>query len=166
MKGVPRVTGAVPVAGVNRNRLLLFAALAVVVLTLGVAAVRNTESNDPIARAQRLERQIACPICNGESVAESNSSEAVARRVDIEKRVKAGESDDTILGFYATTSGRLMLNPSDSGVGFIAWGIPVVAFVIAGAGLGFAIRRWRSETRMVASIEDEVLVARARKDVM
>lgn len=144
---------------------MLYCALAVVVVAIGIAAFRSSEPNDPASRALRIERQIACPVCDGESIAESNSAESVSRRRIVEQRIAQGQSDQQILDYFAKSNGRLMLTPSDNGIGLLAWGIPVVAFVCGATGLVFAIRKWRRDPRMVATEADETLVERARRDL-
>ena len=147
----------------SAKRLALPGAVALVAVTLIVALVRRSDSNSVSARAQRLEHRIACWVCVGESVAESNASASVEARADIERRLRAGESDEEIVGYYAARRPDKILTPPDSGLGLIAWGLPVVALILASGGLVLALRRWRAEPLMVATAEDEALVERARK---
>jgi cytochrome c-type biogenesis protein CcmH/NrfF len=138
------------------------AGAAVIVVVLAVAWLRpQHESFD--ARAHNLEEHIACPVCVGESVADSNSSASADIRQDIQTRMHEGQSDSEILSYYARTYPKQMLNPSNGGLGLIAWGLPVVVVIIAVTGLGFAIARWKREPRLVATDEDEKLVQRARR---
>ncbi len=137
-------------------------ALMVVVVGIAVAAFRS-DSNDPQRRALQLERRIACPVCDGETVDGSNASISRDIRADIAQRIQRGESDDHIMAYYRAHYERYILNPSDGGIGLVAWGLPVVAFVAAAGGLMFAIRRWRAEPRMQATDDDVALVAQARE---
>lgn len=56
----------------------------------------------------------------------------------------------------------ILLKPSGSGLGLLVWGLPVVALIVGGAGLAFALARWRRTPRLVASDEDEALVRQSR----
>ena len=145
------------------RRIALWGALAVVLLALVVSVVRS-DGNSPAARAQALAGRIACPVCTGESVAESNAPVSVSIRADIRARIDHGESDAQILDFYARRFPSKMLTPPDSGIGLVAWGLPVLAFIGAASALGFALHRWRRQPRLVASAADEALVERARED--
>ncbi len=138
------------------------AALAIIVLCVGFAALRS-DNVTPLSRALNLEQQIACPVCDGETVAESNASAAREIRVDIERRVAQHQSDDDIMRYYRQKYPDKVLVPPDSGVGLIAWGLPVFGFVLAAAALIFAVRRWRADPRLVATDADSALVERARK---
>jgi cytochrome c-type biogenesis protein CcmH len=140
-------------------------ALGVIVVTaLVVLVVRSQPSHSDEARARRLERELACPVCSGESVADSNVPEARAVREDIRDRIRAGQSDSEIVEAYASVYGEdIKLNPGDDGLALVVWGLPVVAVIAGAAGLGIALRRWSREPRLEASADDEVLVARARE---
>jgi len=148
---------------VNRNRVAAIIGVAVIVIVLAVALFRPQHESFS-SRAHRLEEHIACPVCTGESVADSNSSESSFIRQDIEARMRKGQSDSEILGFYAHAYPKQMLNPSNGGLGLVVWGLPVVAVILAVAGLGFAIARWKREPRLTATDADEALVQRARRE--
>jgi cytochrome c-type biogenesis protein CcmH len=140
----------------------------VVWLVLGVAAIgliataSRTGHQSVGAHAESIERRLKCPICDGESVAESNAEVSRTIRSDVERRLRAGQSDSHIIDAVEQAYPNTTLLPADSGLGLIAWGLPVVAVVLALAGLTFAFVRWRREPRLVATAEDEALVAEAR----
>jgi cytochrome c-type biogenesis protein CcmH len=148
----------------SNKRWALGAGIAIVIVVVLVAIFRP-QHESAASRANRLEEHVACPICAGEDIAHSNSEQAIAMRADIERRIKSGESDDEIVGYYARRYPDKQLNPDDSGLGLVVWGLPVVVVILAVAGLGFAIARWKREPRMVATEADEALVTRARRPV-
>jgi cytochrome c-type biogenesis protein CcmH len=139
-------------------------ALAAVVVIAGVVlAARSGPSNSPAARADRLDRELACPVCVGESVADSNAPESRAIRSDIVKRIRAGQRDAEIRDAYVVIYGEhILLTPSNGGIGIVAWGVPIVALVLGGAGIFFAVRRSSRTPRLAASAEDEDIVDRER----
>jgi cytochrome c-type biogenesis protein CcmH len=147
------------------RRWLPWLALALlVVVAIGVLVARSQPSHSPESRAGRLEREIACPVCTGESVAESNAPESRALRQDIHDRIAQGETDAEIRAAYVRVYGeRILLNPGKGGIALLAWGIPVVAVIAGLAGIAFALRRWSREPRLRATADDEVLVTRARE---
>ncbi len=138
--------------------------LAVVVVIAGVVLVaRSGPSNSAAARAERLDNELACPVCVGESVADSNAPESRAIRADIVKRIRSGQADSEIRDAYVGIYGEhILLTPSNGGVGIIAWGIPIVALVLGGAGIVLAVRRWSTTPRLAASADDEDVVDRER----
>lgn len=140
-------------------------ALAVVVVVMVVVLfARSGPDNSPRARADRLAHELACPECSGESVADSNSVSARAIRDDIPHRIAQGESDAQIRAAYVSQYGeRILLTPSGSGIGVVAWMVPVGALLLGLFGIGFALRRWSRTPRLHASAEDEEIVAHARE---
>ena len=103
---------------------------------------RHTPSTDE--RAVALEQQIKCPVCRGQSVAESDSEASKAIRTDIQRRISDGESDSEIRNFYAKTLGPdIILRPPSSGFAGLVWVLPVAGFVVAAAAIAFAFVRWR-----------------------
>jgi cytochrome c-type biogenesis protein CcmH len=118
------------------------------------------------ARAQRLERQLACPVCSGESVADSNVPESRAIRADIRERIRAGQSDREIRDAYVRVyTERVLLTPDNGGLGVIAWGVPIVVLLAGTAGIVVALRRWSRTPKLAATPDDEATVARAREEL-
>jgi cytochrome c-type biogenesis protein CcmH len=149
----------------SRKALPWLALIAVVVVSLVVLVVRSRPDNSPAARAGRLEHQLACPVCEGQSVADSNSPQSRAIRDDIPRRIAAGQTDGEIRAFYvARYTEKILETPSNSGLGIIAWGLPAVAVILGLAGIFVAVRRWSHTPRLSATDEDEDIVRRARED--
>ena len=135
---------------------------AVVVIVLVVTIWPGGERSDA-QRARDLQAQIKCPECQGLSVADSQATTSQAIRIDIKKRIAAGESDARIRQAYIDRFGEsVLLSPSDSGVGLIVWILPVIAFALGAVGIGFALARNRGEPHLHATPADEQLIARER----
>jgi cytochrome c-type biogenesis protein CcmH len=137
--------------------------VAVVVLALGVGAFGSTGPATNSDRVFAIGRQVKCPICDGETVAESNIAISRDIRADIARRVEQGQSDEQILTFIDAKyrNQGLILTPSGSGVVGLIWVLPVVALVAALAGLAVAFRRWRLPVSNRADDADRALVAEA-----
>ncbi len=138
--------------------------VAVVVVTLVVLVTRSQPSHSPRAHADRLAHQLACPECEGESVADSSSVSARAIRDDIPRRIAAGESDAQIRAVYVSKYGeRVLRTPTNSGIGLVAWVVPALALFLGLAGVALALRRWSRTPRLPATPEDEAIVTVARE---
>jgi cytochrome c-type biogenesis protein CcmH len=136
---------------------------AVVVIAVVVLIGRSSPSNSPTARATRLENQLACPVCVGESVAESNAPESRAIRSGVVQRIAEGQTDAQIRAAYVADWGdRILLTPSNGGIGIVAWGLPVAALLLGAAGIVLALRRWSITPRLAATADDAVVVDRER----
>jgi len=143
----------------------LWAVLALVVAAaVVVLVVRSRPDNSATARTERLEHELACPVCEGQSVADSNAPESRAIRADIPQRINAGQSDEQIRAAYVALYGqRILLTPSNGGIGLVAWVVPAVAVLLGAFGIGIALRRWSRTPRLTATPQDEARVRDARE---
>lgn len=113
-------------------------ALAVVV----VAAMIIGEDSAP-DRVLALGARIKCPVCQGESVAESPSETATAMLAVVAEKVAAGESDDQIIGYFTDRYGSgILLDPPFRGRTLALWLTPPAALA-AGVLLILGLRRRR-----------------------
>ena len=151
----------------STRKLLPWFVLAIVVIaSLAVLVLRSRPSNSPAARAERLEHQLACPVCDGQSVADSNSPQSQAIRDDIPRRIAAGQSDSEIRAYYVSRyTEKILETPSNSGLGIVAWGLPALAVILGAASIFVAVRRWSRTPRLTASDEDEEVVRKARERI-
>jgi cytochrome c-type biogenesis protein CcmH len=114
----------------------LWLAVFVVVFVTIFATGATTSSTE--RRIAHLESIVRCPACEGLSVAQSNATSSIAIRQEIERRIKAGNTDTTILTSLQERYGlALLLIPSSRGLGAALWIIPIAAVAL---GL-FVLRR-------------------------
>ena len=139
--------------------------LIVVVGLLAVGIARDGGPQTSEDRIVALEKRLACPVCDGESVYESRNTGSVQIREFIRQSVEGGQLTDqqiidTIVVNY---NGEELLVPTASGVEALAWALPATAFVIGATGLVIAFRRWQASARRLghATDEDYALVERA-----
>jgi cytochrome c-type biogenesis protein CcmH len=127
------------------RRPLSYVAMSVVVaVAFAVGVIDRGEDRTVEERVQDVASTIRCPACRGQSAAGSDAASAQAIRVEIAERVEAGESDDEIRAYFASTQGdEILLTPPRSGVGALVWIVPVVVLVVGGTGLALAFRRWK-----------------------
>src|SRR5690606_14361747 len=102
--------------------------LAIVALVV-VALVRNAvDGGAPRStpdRVQAIARTLKCPVCESQSVADSEVAAAQAIRAEIERRVEAGESDASIRDAIAAAYGeQVQLTPSGGGFAGLVWILP------------------------------------------
>lgn len=81
-------------------------------------------------RTLDLARQLQCPICSGQSVADSQATLAEQMRDTIERKVQAGESDEQIIAYFVQRyDENVLMDPPKSGFTLTLWWIP--PFVLA-----------------------------------
>lgn len=147
-------------------RLVGWLVLAVVLVAgLAYGVLDDAGPTTPGERSRNLAGSVACPVCEGQSVADSDTDAADFIRARIEDRIAEGASDAQIRDELAAAYGEdILLTPGRSGVSSLVWSLPVVALVAALAGLALAFRRWRGGGAARASDADRALVQSARAD--
>lgn len=139
--------------------------LLLVGLALGMLIVGTHRSSHPSldARVQHVAGEVRCPVCEGQSAAQSNAPASVQIRDQVRRDLVAGQSDSQILASLVAAYGPGILEkPQASGVGLVVWVLPVVGVVLAGTGLALAFARWRRRLPTAApSDRDRALVDQA-----
>jgi cytochrome c-type biogenesis protein CcmH len=150
----------------TRARRLAWLGLALaVVVVLAVSLWPRGGTPSVAARTRSLASELRCVDCEGLSVADSSTASARQTRADIAARLHRGQSEDEIRQVYVDRFGEsILLKPSSSGLGMLVWVLPIVALLLGAAGLAMALRRWQRQPRLVATDEDETVVARARQE--
>lgn len=106
------------------SRVATISLLAVVVW--GVAA--GIVHSKPGDRLYEVTSRIRCPLCQGESVAESPSASAQDITNQMRQQIDAGWTDRQIERFYVDRYGSwILLDPPRTGGRLLLWAIPLVA---------------------------------------
>ena len=133
-----------------------------------VGATRSSGPQTPEDRVDSITQRVACPICDGESVFESQNSASRSIRTEVTGLVRANElSDDEIIGFLETRYGAdILLVPKASGFDALVWVLPTLGAALGIVGLAIAFRRWRLEAAALgdATDADRAIVAAALAD--
>lgn len=116
----------------------------------GFLAVGATRSTGPTSQEDRIDdiaHRVACPICDGESVYESQNNASRALRNQVAELVNDNDlSDNEIVAFIETRYGaKVLLVPKASGFDALVWVLPAVVLLCAVAGLVVVFRRWKRE---------------------
>ena len=106
------------------SRIATIALLAVVIWGV-VAGAMHREAGD---RLYEVTSRIRCPLCQGESVAESPSASAQDITNQVRQQIEASWTDRQIEQFYVDRYGSwILLDPPRTGGQLLLWAIPLVA---------------------------------------
>lgn len=136
-----------------------WAGVAALVAFALVLAARPAEPSAPSDRVVAIASGLRCPVCQGLSVADSDSETARNIRADIGRRLDAGERAPQIRQAYVDRYGEwILLRPGRSGFNALVWWLPPLGAAGGAATVIFALWRWRRSTGDSASEEDRRLV--------
>lgn len=128
----------------ERVRNIVTVGLMVVMAVTVIVLVATSPSEAD--RVETIGSRIKCPVCQGESIADSPSPMARDMIALVEERVADGASDEAIVDeLLFSYSGAVLLDPPASGSTLALWLSPVVA-IIVGAGV---IVWWRRHPVLV-----------------
>jgi cytochrome c-type biogenesis protein CcmH len=117
-------------------RLFLVVAAALVVAAPALASERHPTLNE-------LENQLMCPICSGETLAQSDSAPAQRIKAHIQQRIRQGWTRSRIVDEEVDIWGsRILAAPRRHGFDLLAWVLPLAGIIGAAGVIGLLAWRW------------------------
>jgi cytochrome c-type biogenesis protein CcmH len=129
---------------VNARRILLAILLALTLFSPALAARAPETLADPAqeARARALQKEFRCPVCQGQSLDDSNAPLAADLRHLIRERIMAGDSDQKIEQFLASRYGNfILMQPPFEISTYFLWLMPILVLISGAAIATFVVVR-------------------------
>jgi cytochrome c-type biogenesis protein CcmH len=139
-------------ASQRRGEVRFFFAFALALaLTLIPTLVAADELDD---RVREIAKVLRCPVCSGETVADSNAPVSVQMRGVIREKLEAGETPDQIKTYFVERYGEsILLSPETRGFTLGVWVMPVVALLLGLAIVLAVLRSWSRRTAPVVAAD-------------
>lgn len=130
----------------RRSLFLLLAALALMAAVWSWLAFATPKQQTPDQRVKNVASQLRCPVCQGESVAESPAPLAQQMRQVIREQVQAGKSNEEIVQYFASRYGEqnVVWSPPRQGFSLLAWIAPIVLLLGGLVLLVVVVRDWQA----------------------
>lgn len=144
-------------------------ALMVLTMALPVRAVQPDEMlQDPAmeTRAREISRVLRCPVCQGETIDDSNAGISRDLRLFLRERLVAGDSDSAAVDAITARYGEYVLfEPRATGTNMILWlAGPVMALLGLGLAYGYIRRRKAAPAPAPLSDDEQARLARIMRD--
>ena len=141
----------------KKQRALLFIIPIVVVLaaiwSYVLLVAPSQESLDQ--RVHDVASQLKCPVCQGESVADSPSTISQQMRGVIRQQLQQGQSEQQIIQYFVSRYGNTILwSPPKQGFTILAWIIPIAILLAGALLLVLVLRGWLNTGRATRRSED------------
>jgi cytochrome c-type biogenesis protein CcmH len=125
------------------------ATLLILLVCFSVAIAKEAQPSaaDPVleARLMKLSKELRCLVCQNETLADSRVDLAEDLRGQIREQMKAGKSDQEIIGYLTARYGKFILyNPPVDPTTYLLWFGPFV-FMLAGLAVLFRYLKQRRE---------------------
>jgi cytochrome c-type biogenesis protein CcmH len=108
------------------------------------------------ARARAISAVLRCPVCQGESIDDSNAPIARDLRLLVRERLVAGDSDQAVIDYVVARYGEFVLfRPTGQGANLILW-LAGPALLLTGlAGAAVYLRRRRTAPEAAAPLSED-----------
>ena len=95
----------------------------------------------------KIHKNLRCLVCQGQSIADSNSDFAITLKMVVKDLIKNGKSEDEIYDFLSEKYGDWILyNPKLNAGNLLLWSLPYLVLVFGGAIIVFLIRKRSKKT--------------------
>lgn len=121
---------------------------AVLPILLVIFIILPAESNTVEDRVAEISAELMCPVCEGQSVAESNSQLARDMRSLVRKKLEEGNTKEEIIASFVSSYGdEILAAPPARGFSAVLWFLPILSVLIGAAIILWTIRSFtkRSE---------------------
>lgn len=117
---------------------------------------------DPVLeeRAREISKGLRCPVCQNESIDESNAPISRELRVLLRERLSEGDSDQEVVDFLVARFGEfILLEPDRRGANLILW-LAAPAMLVLALAVG-----WTTVRRRSAATEREALSEAEKREL-
>ena len=112
--------------------MIRFAGLFLLGLLLsGACAAASVDQEEHQARVLAIAKQLRCAVCQNQSVAESQSDLAEDMRSVISEKLRDGDEENAIIGYFVERYGDyVLMKPPNRGFARILWWAPLVLLLL------------------------------------
>lgn len=134
----------------------ILSALAIIAAIWSTLLIIKPKQETLDQRVQNVAAQLKCPVCQGESVADSQATIAQQMRQIMREQLQSGKSEQEVVQYFVRSYGdQIVWLPLWQGFSLLAWLVPI-AFLLGGAVLVcIVLREWRAGIA-VAGVNDRV----------
>jgi cytochrome c-type biogenesis protein CcmH len=158
-------------------RLLFFVLLLTVGFSLFASPSRNVVAQQPTPSdddVNAIARKLYCPVCENTPLDVCPTQACKQWREEIRLRLAQGWTEEEILQYFVDQYGaRVLAEPPRTGLNWLAYVVPPVAFLLGAYILFRAMRSWRAlakqtaepETLLVEEQEQDEYVSRLEEEL-
>ena len=99
-------------------------------------------ANEKNIELNEIYKNLRCLICQGQSIADSNSDFASTVKLVVQDQVKEGKSKEEIYDFLISKYGEwIVYQPTFTKTNFLLWAIPYLLLAFGGIVIYFLVRK-------------------------
>jgi cytochrome c-type biogenesis protein CcmH len=102
----------------------------------------SAHSNENNSELSEIYKNLRCLICQGQSIADSNSDFAATIKLVVQDQISEGKTNDEIYSFLISKYGEwIVYQPTFNKNSFLLWTLPYVVLVLGGFIIFFVARK-------------------------
>ena len=104
-----------------------------IVIFLTIFSFNSVNAEVAKIEPNEIFKNLRCLVCQGQSIADSNSDFAQTIKLVVKDLIKDGKTEDEIYSFMADKYGEwIVYNPSFNKTNFLLWSLPYIVFLVGG----------------------------------
>jgi cytochrome c-type biogenesis protein CcmH len=140
-------------------RAVTWLVLSAAMLTVFAACITGDDLT-PEQRAYTLDRELMCPVCDGQTIDQSHAQIAEDMKLIVREKIAEGESNNEIKDYFVARYGEIVLaSPQASGFNLLVWLMPVVIAGGGGLAVVWVLKNMRRNAQLAAAGEKEATLA-------
>jgi cytochrome c-type biogenesis protein CcmH len=132
-----------------KYKIFIFGLILLTLFLSDLSATAQTPEEEALQKkAREIYDLIMCPLCAGQTIAQSRNETSSQMRDLVLKKLRQGETKEEILQYFESRYGeRIMAKPNKKGLNLILWFFPFVFVALAAIVIYFLIRRWSTRVQ-------------------
>ena len=116
--------------------------LKIFILLFYVLSVGLTHSSENQTKLLEIYKNLRCLVCQGQSIADSNSDCAATIKLVVEDQFNEGKTEDEIYSFLISKYGEwIVYQPTFNKNNFLLWVLPYIIFIFGGFIIFLIVRK-------------------------
>jgi cytochrome c-type biogenesis protein CcmH len=144
-----------------KYRIIIIGLALLTLLLSGLSAAAPYHNEEALQKAAgEIYNLIMCPLCAGQTIAQSGNETSSQMRDLVLKKLRQGETKEEILQYFESRYGeRILAKPNKRGFNLVLWFLPFVSVALAAIVVYVLIRRWsaREAITPAAHFDDDQL---------
>ena len=113
-----------------------------IILLIYILLITSLFAENNKFEALEIYKNLRCLICQGQSIADSNSDFAATIKLVVQDQINEGKTKDEIYSFLISKYGEwIVYQPTFNKNNFLLWVLPYLAFILGGLIIFLIIRK-------------------------
>jgi len=113
-----------------------------IILLIYILLITPLFANNNNFEVLEIYKNLRCLICQGQSIADSNSDFAATIKLVVEDQINEGKTKDEIYSFLISKYGEwIVYQPTFNKNNFLLWVLPYLAFILGGLIIFLIVRK-------------------------